>query len=118
MPQTTPKTQSATALQRTCARLSQWQARVIAARNRCEQLNEQHKRAVQPFLQELKDRCDHAENKVLQLLQAEAACELDRTSVRHAAVRQSFRELANAWLPVERTLQAKPIAQTGEANRW
>ena len=100
MSRTATRPESTAALQRATARLSAWKSRIVDARNLTEELDASAKAVVEPFFQELKDRCDRAENKVLRLVQIGSAWQLARS-----AVDRSFLELEQAWMSIERVLR-------------
>jgi len=87
------------ALRRARRRLSLWKARLAEIHELCAQLDEDRNALTDALLQQLKDKCDHAENAVLRLQQLEwgwqRACD---------GVEDSFVELDETWRSIQGAL--------------
>ena len=107
-PTSSIEAESAMALRQAQTRLSEWRERIVAARRLSADLDRGARTAAEPFLQELKDRCDHAENKMLLLRRTHEALQRGRS-----AVDRSFAELEDVWRSVSRALGEIPVAPNG-----
>jgi len=88
------------ALQTARDRLSLWKARLDEARSRCLELDGTKKAIATAFLQQMKDRCDQADNAVLRLEQLEWGWQSARSGVD-----ERFMELDETWRSIQGTLR-------------